>query len=214
MIEEAGKARSAVADRGGGIGASDGRARARVGPSEGNAEHRDPRLEAIEVGLDGRTEESHVGAVRSHGGSLSAGGGALATAADQRDVADVDLEPIVRTQGVRHGIAAFSVDLPAPPALGAVQVSVLVERPDVELLVAIGSMAVAEQPKLLEDIKRPIHGRGDRLRVASPTAFEQLRAGDVAVGACQHLDHGSALRRPAQAPSSQSFTDGIPRCGE
>src|SRR5260221_14768959 len=50
----------------------------------------------------------------------------------------------------RGGLA--SIDLPRLAATDAVQMAVLVVRHDVELFAAIGSVTVADEPELLEDV--------------------------------------------------------------
>ena len=77
------------------------------------------------------------------------------------------------------------------------------ERQDVELLAAVGAVAVAEDAELLEDVERPVDGRGDRVRVELPAALDQLGAGHMAVGPRQDLDEDASLRRPAQAARAQ-----------
>ena len=74
---------------------------------------------------------------------------------------------------------------------------------DVELLAAVGAVAVAEQPELLEDVERPVDGRWDRLGVDRAAALDQLGAGHVAVGLRQDLDQRASLRRPAQAARAE-----------
>ncbi len=78
---------------------------------------------------------------------------------------------------------------------------------DVELLAAVGGVAVAEQAELLEDVERPIHGRRDRARVDLAAALDELGAGDVTVGPGEDLDQGPALGRPAQAARPQTIPD-------
>ena len=103
--------------------------------------------------------------------------------------------------------------LPRAGADPAVQVGVLGGREDVEFLAAIGAVAVADDPELLEDVERPLDGRGDGVRRKRATAFDELRAGDVAIDLGEHLDEDPTLRGPAQAAGTELVGDACPRAG-
>ena len=109
-----------------------------------------------------------------------------------------------------HDLAALlRIDLPRAAAPLAVQVSVLRCRQDVELFASIGTVAVANQAHLVEDVHRPVDGGGDGRRIHLAAALDQLRRGDVAVGAGKDLHKGATLRRPAQAARPEQVTDVI-----
>ena len=103
------------------------------------------------------------------------------------------------------------LDLPRRSAIDAMQVAVDGGRQDVELLAAVGAVAVAQQAEFLEDVERPVDGRGDGARVDLAAAFDQLGAGHVAVGLRQDLDERPPLRCPAQAARTQTVADTGPR---
>ena len=75
--------------------------------------------------------------------------------------------------------------------------SVLGCRQDVKLFVSAGPVAVTQHAQLLEHVERPIHGRGDRVRVDLSAPLHELGAGHVTVGPGEDLDQGPALGRPA-----------------
>ena len=57
-------------------------------------------------------------------------------------------------------------DLPAGPAVRAIQMSVLAVGPDMEFLTTVGAMGVTNQAEFLKHMKRPVDGRRRGLRVA------------------------------------------------
>ena len=109
-----------------------------------------------------------------------------------------------------EGRGLVGLDLPRRPAVDAVEVAVDGGRQDVELLAPVGAVAVAQQAELLEDVERPIHGRGDRPGVDRPAALDELGPRHVAIGLRQDLDERPALGRPAQAAGSQPVADVAP----
>ena len=123
---------------------------------------------------------------------------------------DVDLEAVVRSKGLGDGAGPRRSHLPRRAALRTVEVAVLRRREDVELLAAIGAVAVAEESELLQDVERPIDRRRRGRRVARAATLHQVRPGDVAVGRGEHLDHRSPLRRPAEPTRTQALVDGGP----
>jgi len=112
-----------------------------------------------------------------------------------------DGDPDGRVIGGQIGLA---------PTASTVEVPVLGRREDMELLAAIGGVAVADDTEVLEDVERPVHRRRDGPRIEGATAVDQLGAGDVAVRVRQHLYEDPALRGPAQPTGSQSTGDVIP----
>jgi hypothetical protein len=72
-------------------------------------------------------------------------------------------------------------------------------REHVELLAAVGAVAVAQHAQIFEDIERAVDGRRDRRRIDLPATFDELGPRDVAVRPRQHLDEGPPLRGPTQA---------------
>jgi len=88
----------------------------------------------------------------------------------------------------------------------------LPHRQDVELLPAVGPVAVPHQPELLENVERAIDRRRDRGGVATAASIHQVGGRDMAVGLRENLDDGPTLRRPAQATAPQSVGDSVPRC--
>ena len=136
---------------------------------------------------------------------------AVGAAAGDRQVGDVDREAAPALERRRPAPAASSASISqVVAAADAVQVAVDRRRQDVELLAAVGAVAVAEQAELLEDVERPVDGRGDRARVDLAAALDELGAGHVAVGLRQDLDQRPALRRPAQAARAQPVADAGP----
>ena len=87
----------------------------------------------------------------------------------------------------------------------------LVGRKDVILLAAIGPMEVPDQPQLLEDVERSVHGRRCRGRVNAPAALDELRSGHVPLGCGERIDDGSALRRRPQSAGPEAVADVTPR---
>jgi len=94
------------------------------------------------------------------------------------------------------------------------EVAVLLLRSHVELLPAIGSMTVAHEPDLLEDIERAVDGGRNGRWVDGATALDQLGAGNVPTRGGQDRDHRPALRRPAQSPIAQPLPHARPGFGE
>ena len=83
-------------------------------------------------------------------------------------------------------------------------------REDVELLSAVGTVAVTHEAEAFEQIERAIHGRRSRPRISGPAALDELRAGDVPVRGGQDVDDRLALGRPAQAATAQHIADRLP----
>lgn len=125
-------------------------------------------------------------------------------------MSDVDLEAVYVSKRRLDGRSLRALELPGGAALGAVQVAVLLKWPDVELLAAIGTVAMADQAELLEHIERPIHRGWDRGGVPRATALHELRAGDMPIGLSQDLDHRPALGSPAQAALTEAIAHGVP----
>jgi hypothetical protein len=114
-------------------------------------------------------------------------------------VGDVDGKAATASQGLDHGGRLIGRDLPGRPAFDAMEMAVDRGGQDVELLAAVGAVAVAEQSQLFEDIERAVDGRRDRRRIDLPATFDELGPRDVAVRPRQHLDEGPPLRGPTQA---------------
>ena len=125
-------------------------------------------------------------------------------------MADVELEPVTLPEGGRDRLAALLVDLPRVAAYRAVEVAVAHGGQDVELLAAIGAVAVADEAELLEDVERAVDGRRGGRGVPRPAALDELGAGDVTVRRGEHLDDGLALWRPAQTALPQQAVDRLP----
>ena len=96
------------------------------------------------------------------------------TAAGDREMADVDREVAPAGERRDEGRGFVGLDLPRRPAVDAMEVAVDGGRQDVELLAAVGAVAVAQQAELLEDVERSIDGRGDRPGVDRPAALDEL----------------------------------------
>ena len=90
------------------------------------------------------------------------------------------------------------------------KVAVLARREDMELLPAVGTMAVAHEAEALEQIERAIDGRWRRPRISGAAPLDELRAGDVAVRGGKDVDDRLALGRPAQAATAQNIADRLP----
>src|SRR5688500_8644041 len=145
-------------------GASGGGTGTRIGPAIWHPESDDAGIEPCQVGLDRGPKEAGLGLVHPHLRQPSSAlerGGALVAPAYDGDVADVDLEPVDRTEGPDDFAGARLVDLPGGAAVGAVEMAVLALREDVELLAAIGAMSVPDQAELLENVEGAVHGRGN-----------------------------------------------------
>ena len=123
---------------------------------------------------------------------------------------DVDLEAVRRPQRLPDGGRRPEADLPRRPASGAVEVTMLGRREDVELLATISAVPMPDEPELLEDVERAVHRGRDRGEVARAALLHQLGSSDVTIGLGEHLDHGAALRRPAQAAAAEPRSDAIP----
>ena len=126
-------------------------------------------------------------------------------------MADLDLEPIRATQRGRHRRSTLASELPCRAALTAVKVPVLGRRQDVELLAPVRIVAVTHEAELLEHVERPVHRRRDGRPIARSASLDEIGAGDVAVGPRKDLDHGPALRRPAQTATAKLITNRAPR---
>ena len=84
------------------------------------------------------------------------------------------------------------------------KMSVDCRRQHVELLATIGGVAVADEPKLLEHVKGPVDGRGDRRRVGRAASFDEVGARHVPLGLRQDLHQSPPLRRPSEAPGAEA----------
>src|SRR5918995_1953331 len=107
------------------------------------------------------------------GRSLSAAGSAFPAAADQRHVPDVDLEAVAGTERCSDGGRTPSSDLPRLPAAGAVEVPVLVDGAHVELLAAVGAVAMPDEAQVFEHVERAVHRRRDGVRTACSAAVDE-----------------------------------------
>src|SRR5512143_1366233 len=133
--------------------------------------------------------------------------GAAGAATFDGEVGEVDLEATCRTQPVDQRPCLVGRELPAPAAARADEMTVIRRRVDVELLAPLASVAVADEPDLLEHVERPVHGRRGRRRVDRPAALDQVRARDVAVNSGQDLEQDAPLRRPAQPARAEPAAD-------
>lgn len=120
-------------------------------------------------------------------------------ATDDRHVRQIDREAATGLDRGDHLRRLIGPDLPRAAAVLAVEVAVLALGQDVELLPSVGAVGMTDEAELLEDVERPVHGRGDGPGVQRPAALDEIRAGDMAVGRRKDLDEGPPLRRPAQA---------------
>lgn len=73
-------------------------------------------------------------------------------------MANVDLEAVGRPKGFGDGPRPGLADFPRGAASGAMEVSVLLGRQDVELLAPVGIVAVTDEPQLFEDVERAVDG--------------------------------------------------------
>src|SRR5262245_26308450 len=122
--------------------------------------------------------------------SVLQGADAIGAAPRDREMAHVDREGATVLEGVDERSRLVGVDLPRRPAAVAMEMTVDRGRQDVELLASVGAVAMAQEAELLEDVERPIDGRGDRLGIDRPTAIDELGAGHVTVGLREDLDQG------------------------
>lgn len=70
---------------------------------------------------------------------------------------------------------------------------------DVELLLTVRTVVVADDAKLFQYVKGAVDGRRDGLRIGLATALHELGARDVALGTGQDVDQEASLRRPPQS---------------
>lgn len=126
-------------------------------------------------------------------------------------MAQIDREPSPSFQGADQGGRLVGTDLPGRAAADAVQVAVGGLGLDVELLATVRTVAVAQEPELLEDVERSIDGRWRRRRIKLAAAFDELGARDVTIGVRQDLDEGPPLRRPTQTARPEPVADAGPR---
>lgn len=82
------------------------------------------------------------------------------TRADDRDVRDVDLEPAPRFERLDGGddTPIVAVELPLAAARAAVEMTVLGRGQHVEFLSPVGSVAVAQDAELFQDVEGSVHG--------------------------------------------------------
>lgn len=135
---------------------------------------------------------------------------AVPTDADDGKVAQVDREATGVLEVLDEAVHIAGADLPGPAAGGAMQVAMFARWSDVEFLTAIEPVRMPDESDVLKHIERSVHRRWRRLGVLFPTAFDQLRAGDVAIRLSQYFHEQSALWRPAQPPFVQPLTHIVP----
>ncbi len=82
---------------------------------------------------------------------------------------------------------------------------------DMELLTAVGAMAVPNEAKVFENVERAIDRRRDRLRIGGSTALEQLGGCDMPLRVLQNAQQKASLRCPAQPTGMQSVARRRPR---
>ena len=89
----------------------------------------------------------------------------------------VDLEPSAGVEGLDRGddVRSSLSSSHWPPHERQYRWPCSVARQDVELLAAVGAVAVAEDAELLEDVERAVDRRGDRVRVELPAALDRAR---------------------------------------
>ncbi len=113
-------------------------------------------------------------------------------------------------QPLYHPADLLGLDLPRSPTRLALQMCVARLGEHVELLAAIGAMAVVDIAELFEHVERPVHrGWGGR-RVAFAATLDDLDAGDVPGRGRQDVQDQSPLRRPAQPARPELIADGGP----
>ena len=125
-------------------------------------------------------------------------------------MADVELEPVSAAKRVGHRLSAPLVDLPGLATGRAVKVAVRARRKDVELLPAVGTMAVSHEAESLQHVERAIHRRRGRPRIPGPATLDKLGAGDVPVRSGEDVDDRLALARPTQPSTAQHISDRLP----
>jgi hypothetical protein len=126
-------------------------------------------------------------------------------------VGQVDAETALDSDGSDKRRGLVRVDLPRLAAADAVEMPVFVARQDVELLAAVRRVAVAHEPKLLEHVEGPVHGRGNRRRIEVAAAIDELATRDMTGGRREDLDEGASLRRPAKPALAEPIAHRRPR---
>jgi hypothetical protein len=106
---------------------------------------------------------------------------AVGANADDGEVCQVDGEAALAREGLDERTSLACLDLPRTAALAAMEMAMLRLRQNMELLAAIRAVTVLDEAKLLEHVKSPVDGGGDRLWVRRATAFNEFRRRDVAV---------------------------------
>ena len=120
---------------------------------------------------------------------------------------EIDRERPLAFERLDEGRRLVLADLPGRAAADAMEMAVRGDGADVELLAAVGAVAVAEQAELLEDVQGPIDGRWRRRRVDGAAALDEPGAGHVAFGVRQDVDERPALGCPAQTSGTERVPD-------
>ncbi len=124
---------------------------------------------------------------------------------------DVDLEAVRAPKRGGDRCGALLANLPGGSALATVDVPMLRGGQDVKLLASVRVVAVTHEPKVLQHVQGPVHGRRNGRCILRATALDQLGTGDVPIGSGEDLDHRAALRRPAEPAPAQAIADAAPR---
>ena len=207
-VRSCGANKWAMNDHGGGLSVSDPRDLVARGERRGGEDHggeRAPWRGPRRRGSTGGRGPRWPGARRSGPArpprqrrKTSATGPA---APDDGDVGQVDREAAGTLERGHDRGTLVGTDLPGRAAGPAVEVPMLGIREDVVLLAAVRAVAVAHDAQLLEDIERPVDGRGDRRRVMVAAAVDKIGAGHVAVSLRKHRDQGPSLWASSAGPA-------------
>lgn len=116
---------------------------------------------------------------------------------------DVDAEPGLAFKPPDEVFDLVAAQLDMATARLAVEMTVLVGRPNVVLLAAAGAVAMPDQPELLEHVERPIDGRRHTPTIERSASLDDRRTREMTVARSQHLDDAAALRSPSQPTTAE-----------
>jgi len=94
------------------------------------------------------------------------------------------------------------------------KVPMLIGGAHVVFLLPPGTVPMPDEAEFLEHVERAIDGRGNRGRVAPPTAVNDLGPGDVATRVGEHLHDEAASRGPPKAAPAELADRGHPGLGK
>lgn len=87
------------------------------------------------------------------------------------------------------------------------KMSMIRAGPDVKFLATIPAVGVANDPKILQDAKGPVHRRWGRCGVDRPAPVDELAARHVPVGGAKDVEEQATLWRPAKSARTELVAD-------